>query len=350
MHAGCTSSCCYAPLDDVWVWTAATTGRRAGDPLKGEWAKLPQASDAPSARLYHTISPLVTFSGSSAPEGKGAAVLIGGSNSVAGFLSDAWLLRTTGLGGGNVAPQWTKIQPTSGTLPPRGGHSATVVESTLSAGLPAVVVIGGRNLVDVLDDVWVLEASGDPADDPAGWKWSWRQVNATGGAFQGLVNHVAAGVPPAGSSSPSHITVVGGTSGLGEDSADVLLLSLASARWSAVAPTGDDVGKRHGSVAWAALTAGSDLTVFGGQAGVDGTDPYLGDLLALTLHGANSSAPAVGVRRMQNSTFSPTAERPNARVNAAGSAQGGGAWLFGGFSGYGGGLDDRLHNDLWLLE
>ena len=44
ISGGCSSSCCYAPLSDLWAFT------------RGAWVNVSQVS-APSGRLYHGASP-----------------------------------------------------------------------------------------------------------------------------------------------------------------------------------------------------------------------------------------------------------------------------------------------------
>lgn len=283
-----------------------------------------------------------------------AAVLIAGSNAATGFLSDVWILPTAGLAGAGAVPAWTQAQP-SPTLPPRAGHSATLISGT-DAAFPAILVAGGRNVVDVLADSWILVAGGDASAGPEGWTWTWRKVTDAG--FKGLVNHVASAVTlrssgygtvrggASASSKPTHVVVVGGTDGLGQDSALAYQFDIAAGRWSTLQASGDDLGPRHGGIGWSAPSAAGSMLVFGGQRGIDASSLYLGDLVALS----PGSGLAVGVERLQNSTNSSSAGRPIARVNAAAANGAGGLWLFGGFSGYGGGLDDNLHNDVWVLS
>ncbi|KAA0155307.1 hypothetical protein FNF31_06126 [Cafeteria roenbergensis] len=346
VHGGCSSSCCYAPLGDLWAFVVDPS---SGAALLGQWKQLPAADTAPSGRLYHSMTPIPAASSGSAGA---TAALIAGSNAATGFLSDVWLLPTSGLSGDGAAPAWTQLQP-SPALPPRAGHTATLI-SGAGATFPALLVAGGRNVVDVLADSWILVASGDPSAGPEDWTWAWRQVSDAG--FKGLVNHVATAVTlrpsggavrgrPDGSDRPTHVVVVGGTDGLGQDSTLAYQFDIAAGRWGTLDAAGDVLGARHGGVGWGVPSAPNSMLVFGGQRGIDASSLYLGDLVALTSNGGS----AVGVQRLQNSTYSSSAGRPIARVNAAGAGGAHGLWLFGGFSGYGGGLDDNLHNDVWLL-
>lgn len=288
------------------------------------------------------------------------AMLIGGSSIAQGFLNDAWILDTSGLASGSTPPVWTKVEPSVGKdgIPVgRGGHTTSLIESPQRPGLPGLLVIGGRNLTDVLSDVWVLAAT-------SATTWQWQLVQSpNAAAFGGLVSHTAEAVTlgEAVRDAPTHVVVIGGTDGLGEDSGAVFALDLATFRWHVVAVSGDVPGKRHGGVSWpvGGHAGEASLELFGGQAGVDSGSPYLGDLLRfnLTLSPSTGAVAAV-VERQQNTTTSPSLGRPVARVNAAvslrppeaGAVAAPGAWLFGGFSGYNGGLDDQLHNDLWAVS
>jgi hypothetical protein len=288
-------------------------------------------------------------------------MLVGGSSVAQGFLNDAWTVQTTGLASGSAAPVWTKVSPVTGPdgVPAgRGGHTTSLVESPLEAGMPALVVIGGRNLTSVLSDVWIL-ASESSSTGQMQWRWSQIQ-SPNAAAFDGLVSHNAQTVTlgPKGSA-PTHIIVIGGTDGLGEDSDAILALDLSTYAWTNVTLSGDALGKRHGAVNWpvGAQPGTASFEVFGGQSGVNTGSPYLGDLLQFNLTLATQGITAV-VSRQQNGTTTPSGAQPDARVNAAvslrpreaGAVADAGAWLFGGFSGYNGGLDDQLHNDLWAVS
>ena len=128
IHGGCTSSCCYAPLDDTWLL------------LNGQWSCLGPGA---SGRLNHVAVPGAET---------GTAFIFGGSTGISGFLNDLWHIDvTSGLA------KWTLLSGNSeAPIPLRGGHAAVALPpSMVPAGSDAFVIYGGVNADSVLGDVWV---------------------------------------------------------------------------------------------------------------------------------------------------------------------------------------------------
>ena len=130
-----------------------------------------------------------------------------------------------------------------------------------------------------------------------------------------------------------------------------------------------------GHVSWLSDAGSStaSLVVFGGQAGTSPQAPFLGDTWAWPLSaGAPGMSSQLGAAarpgassatwtQLQSAVYKPSPSQPDARANMAaavprplgvlaGGASGSAAaapLLFGGFSGYEGGLNDLLLNDTW---
>lgn len=104
---------------------------------------------------------------------------------------------------------------------------------------------------------------------------------------------------------------------------------------------------RSGHVAWSAAKSPASFFIFGGQSGTSESSPFLGDLVQFSL---SNAAQGTWVR-LSNGTNVESNVEPNLRANSAIASPPGAiapVWLFGGFSGYTGGLNDLLHNDLWV--
>ena len=90
--------------------------------------------------------------------------------------------------------------------------------------------------------------------------------------------------------------------------------------------------------------------MFGGKSGTADSDPFLGGTWRLAVGGQalRSGWPTSAVWTQQaNASYTPHGNTPQARAYAAVGKVGDDELLFGGFSGYAGGLDDKLHSDLW---
>ncbi|CAE7917872.1 tea1 [Symbiodinium sp. KB8] len=304
--------------------------RRGGDSTSDvacaepSWARITTGErEIPPARVYHT-----------AVAGAHTDYLVfGGSSVSAGFLSDLWQLNVTGPATG----LWQRVLPKPGERPPpRAGHTAALWEGRM-------VVFGGRNSESVLNDVWVYDVEAS----------EWSQAHAGGAACS------AAGSCP--SPRTNHAAVLlegdlllvnGGSSADGTDLNDSWLLHLPSSTWTP-APSIASPAPRHGHAMWSTASL-EGAVLYGGQAGTLPSSPFWGDTWAWCASKAGSLRGGMGALgswvKVQNASYAPHggAPQPRAYVAAAGAA--GRNLLFGGFSGYQGGLNDELHQDTWALN
>ena len=134
VRAECASARCdvttlcdsAAPLDDTWAL------------VNGGWQQVTTGTAAPTPRVYHSAVQDPTSD---------TYLVYGGTAVSAGFLSDLWRLRRSAPNTGT----WEEVKVSTGvTPPPRAGHSALVVGTSM-------VVFGGRNSVNLLQDGWVLD-------------------------------------------------------------------------------------------------------------------------------------------------------------------------------------------------
>lgn len=179
VHGGCTSSCCYAPLDDAWLLS----------PSGKNWTLLGTGA---SPRLNHLAVP------GAAP---GSALIFGGSDVVSGFLNDLWKVSVSESGA-----TWERLSA-NGAAPiaSRGSHAGVALPS---AGTDAFLVYGGINADAVLGDAWTY----------VGGRWT--RVRQTGGPGPRAQHTLVA------SSSPSTngdiaLWLFGGSDGGGTDHADL---------------------------------------------------------------------------------------------------------------------------------
>lgn len=148
------------------------------------------------------------------------------------------------------------------------------------------------------------------------------------------------------------LLVNGGSSADGTDLNDSWLLHLPSSTWTP-APSIASPAPRHGHAMWSAASL-EGAVLYGGQAGTLPSSPFWGDTWAWCASKAGSLRGGMGALgswvKVQNASYAPHggAPQPRAYVAAAGAA--GRNLLFGGFSGYQGGLNDELHQDTWALN
>jgi hypothetical protein len=340
VHGGCSSSCCYAPLADLWAWTPAGSG-------SGTWSNVsvPTGSAVPDGRLYHAASPASSSASSSA-----SFFVFGGDNEADGFLNDLWLLSLTSSGSsGGVSGTW-KLLDANAPPTARAGHSLVPVPSSTDGSF---LLLGGTNGTDVLDDVWMYDATTS----------AWTEVGSMGGSGPGPRTQFAAAgwSSTSGPAKGNWVVLTGGSDALGNDHADVWAFDVDTHSWAQLAGDAAPSGAawppvRHGHSVWAdAGESGAPprLLLFGGQHGAEDTDPYLGDLWSFVPSGT-----AGNFTLIEPGTTNPNPQQPVARgigASVAGSLAGGqggteSALYFGGFSGYDGGLADLLHNDVWQLQ
>jgi hypothetical protein len=314
LFGGCSSSCCYAPLGDAWAFAG------------GSWTNATQLGALlPSARLFHSQSAAAD----------GGAYVFGGTDIVSGMLNDLWHLQLTTDGG--VA--WTQLSAAT-PVPARAGHTQTALSAPAAAG--SFLLFGGESEDATLGDAWLFVP-------PA----TWRQVKATGDVPSPRTQHAAAAGSAGGR---SYVFLHGGLDGGGFDLDDVFVLDVAAAVWTQVAPAPGLAGapcSRNAHSAWLGATAaGADASVlvFGGQNSTS-ADPsgFLGDLWRLDITGLSASSPAATWTLVDAGGGSaPSATEPGVRsLSSLARDATGHVFLSTGFSGYEGGTDDRLHNDVW---
>jgi len=356
LSGGCSSSCCYAPLSDLWVFSL------------GAWTNVSAQTGTPalpSPRLYHSAS---------AAAAAATFLVFGGTDVENGVLNDLWLLQLT------IAPQplaasWQLLSPPAPVPPARSGHSQNALRAR--SGAPSVddsfVVFGGESEDATLADAWLFTR----AAAPAAGAWSLLSSGAGGGPgprTQHAAVAVALPLPGGGAAAAAGfaraLIVSGGSDALGDDQADVWLLALDASppawlRLGAGAGGASWPSVRHGHAIWeAAGGAGAGATaagagaattltlfLFGGQnCSVPDPANFLADTwrfsVALTVSADGSFALAGGAGGAFALVDAGTSGAgPSARALAGFVADG--AVLAGGFSGYNGGTDDRLHNDVW---
>lgn len=332
ISGGCSSSCCFAPLNDTWRLDGST------------WTQLPSAAVGP--RLYHGAS----------PRNASSHYVFGGTDVATGFFNDLWVMSLSASG-----VSWSAVSPSGGVLPPgRGGHSQVALPLP-TPGAPggaqaSMLVYGGENGTNVLSDFWLYDAS-----TPSG---QWQLIDdGSGSDGPGQrTQHAAAVVTD--SSGHAWMVLHGGSDAMGTDHNDMWAWPLSTGSgWRPLlpaSPSAPQPAARHGhellsSAAGAHPGAGvSSLYLFAGQNGTGPDSPYVGDTWQVDVDLASFT---VAYTLVQGSTTKVSSDEPVARAlgsAAVGLPHGQGSealpLYFGGFSGYTGGLDDLLHNDVWAFE
>ena len=369
LSGGCSSSCCYAPLGDLWLFAS------------GAWANVSAQTGAPalpSPRLYHSAS--------AAASAAATFFVFGGTDIETGVLNDLWRVGLS-LAPQPLAARWELLEPPAPRPPARSGHSQSALRARSGEAGDAFVVFGGESEESTLADAWLYTpaapapaapaAAGASAADGA---WSLLTSGAGGGPgprTQHAAVAVALPLPPGAAAGFARALVVsGGSDALGDDHADVWLLALDASppawlRLGAPADAADAAAGgaawpsvRHGHAMWeaaagaAGAAAGSaasgaaalTLLLFGGQnCSVPDPANFLPDTwrfsVALDVAADGSVALAGGAAGTFTLVDAGAGVGPGPRALAGFVADG--AVLAGGFSGYDGGTDDRLHNDVW---
>ena len=352
LQGGCSSSCCYAPLGDTWAY-----GKSGG------WVNVSSTGgSAPSGRLYH---------GATAGGTASSFFVFGGNDVDTGFLDELWLVALN-MGAAPPSAQWQQVNTTTARPPPRGSHSQNALPPAASGGAPpgSFVVFGGENDDGTLSDAWVFTPAA------AGEGGAWRQLapQAAPAGPGPRVQHAAVVIPLGGPGAGSVLIVSGGSDADGIDSDEVWALPLdtpsppawllvgsskpaASGAAGAAAPGWP--AARHGHALWGGgAPAGGggvrlSLRLFGGQnSSVPDPGNFLGDLwqVEATLGvGADGALSLLGAPSCTLLSAGGGAGEPSPRALGGLAAVGGGGVVYAaGFSGYNGGNDDRLWNDVWL--
>jgi len=214
-----------------------------------------------------------------------------------------------------------------------------------------MLVFGGRGSQLVFNDVWSFAPSNTGA---AGAVWS--KVSTTN-APPVRTGHAAAAV------GTGLMVIVGGSGVLGRDSCDVWILNTATNAWVKVDTTSSpsQPAGRHGHLlrlvqqdTRASGGATGTLLMYGGQSGTADNDPFLRDVWQLQITLQDSSRCPAALRGSAcgaTGVWTQGTSGPPPRANMAVASMGGtgDTVVFGGFSGYSGGLNDRLLFDTWQL-
>lgn len=330
---GCSSSCCYAPLTDMWVFSS------------GAWANVSQTS-APPGRLYQGTSPAGVTADS--------YYVFGGNDIDTGMLDELYLVRLAlnstppaatwialGSGGSGAAP-WP---------PARASHS----QSALPGGSGAFLVFGGEDSnEEALGDAW--------AYTPQGNRGAWARVDPAAGAPAPSPRSQHAALPLALGSGARAVLVSGGMDSDGVDNGELWALAVDAAppQWLLLGNSSAGAGPaaRHGHALWgSAAAAGAapgafslELLLYGGQnSSIPDPANFLGDTWRFQVGvrvGAGGALALAGEGRFELLDAGRTGG-PGPRSLGVYASQGPQLVYAGGFAGYNGGTDDRLFNDVW---
>jgi hypothetical protein len=353
LHGGCSSSCCYAPLSDLWVLTAGST-----------WQNVSTQLNAPSGRLYHGVSAAASPS---------SAYVYGGTDIQTGCLDELYLLTlgssagAGGGGGGEPTAAWAPVLAPQPHPTARSGHSQTA----LGPG-GAFLALGGEDEDGVLGDAWLFQPSGGAA--PLSGAWTLVSNFSASGPGPRVQHSALALTLPWGTPA---LLLAAGTNATGDDTDEVWLLDLGAepAQWLLLgarppaAPAAAWPQPRHGHAAWgqqaqplplrggggssssSAQAATLTFSLFGGQSGpVPDPSQFLADAWSFTVNvtAQGGSLALLGGQGVFQQLHSPLAPSARALAGFSTAATGLGV-MVGGFAGYNGGLDDRLLNDVWEI-
>jgi hypothetical protein len=353
ISGGCSSSCCYAPLSDTWIYQ------------NNVWTNVSQSTILPSSRLYHSSSPISSSSSSSS-----SFFVFGGTDIVNGELNDLW--KVTFQSQSYIA-SWEEITISGTSIPEaRSGQSQNEVVETSDIG--SFVIFGGESATAILGDVWVYSSA----------KNIWSEILFSNGndgpkeRTQHASSIVSLSLSP--NSILNALIISGGSGSDGNDSNDIWLLPLISqSSWLFLGQGVDNLPSvRHGHSMWISSSSSSsssttsesesesiteiELMFFAGQ-NCSFPDPnnFLNDIWKFTVSLTVTSDGKVSLTGGQEGTFTlidnGSGIAPNPRTlgglgqlqPTSSSKYGNGAVIYSlGFSGYNGGTDDRLHNDLWV--
>lgn len=353
---GCSSSCCYAPLSDLWAFSG------------GAWANVSQLGAAlPSARLYHAAAPAAS---------PGDSFVFGGNDVENGPLGDLWLVTLS------PAPPftatWAQLSPAGAAPEARSSHTMNALADPSDGSF---VLFGGETDAATLSDVWTFTPSAAAAGEGSGGVWA--KVGVTGAASPGeRAQHasVVAHLQSPGGRAVRALVVSGGVDVNGNDADDVWLLALDAKppAWLLIGSSGAaGPSPRHGHALWtivpeaaalgastaaAAAAATVTLGLFGGQnSSISSPSNFHADTWAFTVDLVAGDDGSVQLSGGQAGSFTllddgaggggPSGTSPGPRALGCAAQSAGGALVFAaGFSGYTGGTDDRLHNDVWVAN
>ena len=221
VYGGCTSSCCYSPMDTLWQYDMKTL----------QWQQLLAQRRHPTAR----------FAAVAAPVGGKQMLLYGGMDAVQGPQSDVWLYDVT-------LNEWIEVPSESSSSSPseRSSHAAAVVETAASQQKQLLVYGGASRAGIVLGDVWLLSLDADMSHA------RWTRVMLTSASESAPARTGASITAVASSSSDSSVQLLmfGGADASGTVSNELWLLevcihdSTASGTWKLQTTSGDKPAPR----------------------------------------------------------------------------------------------------------
>ena len=344
LSGGCSSSCCYAPLSDLWVFAG------------GAWTNVSQAG-APEGRLYHGASPAGLAD---------AYYVFGGTDVINGSLAELYLV-TVAPSASPPTAAWQLLGGGGGPLPPaRASHSQSALPARAPGGAPdgSFLIFGGEDVDgNALGDTWRFSPQGG-----SGGSGSWAPMEPATGAPAPAprTQHAALGLALGGGARA--VVVSGGMDsvGVGSDEVWALAVDVAPPQWLLLGATDGGSGAtwpapRHGHALWGSTVQGAapgnvalTMYLFGGwNSSVPDPANFLGDTwrFDVTLHVAADGSLALAGGAQGRFTLLDAggsgAGEPSPRALGAFASAGAQLLYAGGFSGYNGGTDDRLLNDVW---
>jgi hypothetical protein len=347
LTGGCSSSCCYSPLDDMWAFTG------------GAWVNVSQVN-APSGRLYHGASPAAMEYMNSSQSFLQSWYVFGGDDINTGVLSEL-LLVTAALNASPPTASWRLLGGGGGDGPPaRASHSQSALPAR-APGAPAdgsFLVFGGIDSdAATLGDAWVFTPAA-----AAGGGGAWARLAPAAGAPAPAARAQHAALALALGGGARAVAVSGGADVAGDDSDELWALAVDAAppQWLLLGAGG---GARHGHAIFGGAAPGAapgdvalTLFLFGGQnSSVPDPANFLGDAwrfdVALRVAADGSLSLSGGAPgRFTLLDGGGGSGEPGPRALGAYASRGAELLYAGGFSGYNGGTDDRLKNDVWLAD
>jgi hypothetical protein len=344
ISGGCSSSCCYAPLGDLWAFQ------------NGGWINLTQiGSEIPSNRLFHSSSPSVQHTNVDP-----TYYVFGGTDIVNGELNDLYLLTVMQSNGSG---SWKRLS-VQGSLPEaRSGQSQNSLTNQADPG--SFIIFGGESSTEILSDAWIFSPLSN----------AWNKVAFTAGSGpHERTQHASVSLTlPSSNGLINGLVISGGSDSNGDDASDIWLLTIGQqSMWILLGQgtgTGSSPSVRHGHSLWlSSQTQKSgqetgesiidlEFFFFGGQ-NCSVPDPvnFLSDTWLFSVSLVVSLNGQVSLANGQAGTFSLVdaggSTGPSARalggLEAFAPGNSSEAIYATGFSGYEGGNDDRLHNDVWM--
>jgi hypothetical protein len=251
--------------NDVWALALA------GTPT---WSKLTPAGTRPAGRDDHSVV---------YDSVRDRLLVFGGTDTYDNGFNDVWSLTLSGT------PMWTPLTPGGTPPPPRFGHTAIY-----DAARDRMVIFGGANSVNSMNDVWALALGGSPA---------WTPLAPTGTPPSPRFYHSAILEP-----ARDRMIAFGGLQQVETNEAWALSLA-ATPAWTTLAPSGAAPSARFGHTA-VFRSPRDQMLVYGGNDGSDG-DP---ETWALSWLGPAAAPVATSDRELDAVVFpNPVCKRADVR-------------------------------------